>query len=142
MKLGMALTLAVMTAGSMGCAAGHQVVRSPGFMPQPIGRAVVGQCYVEDDVHTIRHAVDIQRPGQLAIRTDVKTGSLNAEILLKSPDGSYVQHLVTNPAQRSYEMNLQAERGTWEIVVVCRSGVASYTVEAEMAPVVTLGATP
>lgn len=134
MKLGLVVVAAMMAAGSWGCAAGQSYVRSPGYMPQPVGRAVIGQCAVEDDAHTIRHAVNIQHPGQLAITTDVKTGVLNGEILLKSPSGQYVQHLVTTPGQRSYTMNLPAERGTWEIVVVCRRGVASYAMEARVAP--------
>ena len=140
MRLAMLVCAALFAAGSIGCASAPQFVRSPGYMTQPVGRAVVGQCYVDGDVLTIRHAFQLDRPGQLAVRTDVKTGTLNAEILIKDPSGAYVQHMVTSPAQRSYAMNLPAGRGAWEVVVVCRRGTASYTVEAKLDPPVTLGA--
>jgi|GEM_PF-2697271 len=141
MKFGLMVVAAMMVAGSWGCAAGPQVTRSPGFMPQPTGRAVTAQCFVEEDAHTIRHAVTLQRPGQLEVTADVKTGALNGEILIKSPSGQYVQHLVASASQRSYTMTLPAERGTWEIIVVCRRGAASYAMQAQVAPLTTVGAT-
>jgi len=125
--------------GAMGCATASPIARSPEYVEQPMEQVVAGQCHVEDDIHTIRHAIRIDQPGQLGITAAVDEGALNAEILLREPSGLFVRQIVTSPARGAYTMNVQAERGTYEVVVVCRKGTARYSMKAHYRAPIAMG---
>ncbi len=107
--------------------------RSPEYVEQPLGVAVDGRCNVAGDVHTVRHEIRVDRPGRLDIVAAVDKEDLGAELLLKRPDGLFVRQLITKPNQSLYRFsNVPAERGTWQLVMVCRHGDSSYTLEAHV----------
>lgn len=133
------LCASVCVLAGWGCASGPPVARSPGYMDQPVDQLVVGQCHVDPEIHTIRHAIQLDRPGLLSVKAAVDDGALNAEILLRDPSGLFVQQIVTSPDKANYAMNVPVERGTWEVVVVCRKGTARYSMQANFRQPVAMG---
>lgn len=112
---------------------------SPEFLPQPIGQRVVGQCSADAGMHTVRHGIRVDQPGRLAVTAIVEDG-LSAELLLKAPNGQFTQRAFTDESVRAYSLaHSDASPGAWELVVVCRKGVAGYSVHARVDTMESIG---
>lgn len=112
---------------------------SPEFLPQPLGERVVGQCSADAGVHTVRHGIRVDSPGRLAVTAVVEDG-LSAEFMLKAPNGQFTQRAYTDESVSAYSLaHSDASPGAWELVVVCRKGVAGYSVRARIDTMESIG---